>query len=59
LISGTTSIVLPANITPYQGEFLLEYQESGWTRTVLFKLPSPTPAPSVLSEKSTQRTIPC
>jgi hypothetical protein len=59
LISGTKSIILPANITPYQGEFLLEYQESGWTRTVLFKLPSSNPTPSVLSEKSTQRTIPC
>jgi hypothetical protein len=55
LITGTKFIVLPANLTPYQGEFLLEYQESGWTRTVLFKLPSSNPPPSALSQTFNQR----
>lgn len=38
LISGTDVITLPDGTNIYEGEFVLEYKESGWVRTVTFKL---------------------
>jgi hypothetical protein len=43
---GIDSIVLPEGQTIYDGEFVLEYQESGWLRTITFKVPSQAPKPS-------------
>jgi hypothetical protein len=44
LVTGADTITLPAGTTIYQGRFTLEYTESGWVRTVTFKLPDQNPA---------------
>jgi hypothetical protein len=38
-ISGSDSVTVPAGSDIYQGQFTLEYTESGWLRTITFKLP--------------------
>jgi hypothetical protein len=40
LITGTDTVMLPAGTDVYQGRFTLEYTESGWLRTITFKLPN-------------------
>jgi hypothetical protein len=57
LINGTNSISLPTGVDPYQGEFLLEYKESGWTRTVLFKLPTSNPSPPNQPQSNQQLSL--
>jgi hypothetical protein len=44
LVTGADAITLPAGTTIYQGRFTLEYTESGWVRTVTFKLSDQNPA---------------
>jgi hypothetical protein len=39
VVVGTDSIILPDGTDVYQGQFTLEYRESGWLRTITFKLP--------------------
>jgi hypothetical protein len=39
LITGTNLVTLPVGTDIYQGRFTLEYTESGWLRTVTFKIP--------------------
>jgi hypothetical protein len=39
IITGTDAITLPIGTDIYQGRFTLEYTESGWLRTITFKLP--------------------
>jgi hypothetical protein len=39
LITGTDTVTLPDGISVYQGQFTLEYTESGWQRTITFKVP--------------------
>jgi hypothetical protein len=39
VIRGLDSITLPVGTDMYQGRFTLEYTESGWVRTITFKLP--------------------
>jgi hypothetical protein len=39
IITGTDAIALPIGTDIYQGRFTLEYTESGWLRTITFKLP--------------------
>jgi hypothetical protein len=39
LVKGINSVTLPAGTDFYQGRFTLEYTESGWLRTITFKLP--------------------
>jgi hypothetical protein len=41
LVTGTDVITLPSGTDPYQGEFTMEYLESGWLRTIQFKIPAP------------------
>jgi hypothetical protein len=42
LVLGTDSITLPAAAQMYRGRFMMEYTESGWVRTITFKLPDPS-----------------
>jgi hypothetical protein len=39
IITGTDAITLPIGTDIYQGRFTLGYTESGWVRTITFKLP--------------------
>jgi hypothetical protein len=38
--TGTVSVMLPSGTDIYQGQFTLEYTESGWLRTITFKVPN-------------------
>jgi hypothetical protein len=51
LVSGTDSITLPIGTNLYQGRFTLEYSESGWLRTIVFKLPDQQPSPTQSSSQ--------
>jgi hypothetical protein len=39
IVTGTDSVILPTGTDIFQGRFTLEYTESGWLRTITFKLP--------------------
>lgn len=39
LITGTNSITLTTDTDIYQGQFTLQYTESGWLRTITFRIP--------------------
>jgi hypothetical protein len=56
LVSGTDSITLPIGTNLYQGRFTLEYSESGWLRTVVFKLPDQKPSPTQSSSRASSQT---
>jgi hypothetical protein len=58
LIAGVDSVLLPAGMTIYDGEFILEYKESGWIRTITFKVPPKSPKPPSTSARLARQVQP-